>query len=61
LLIGEFLVLREARGKALSDEAAQQIVNELKPKHPVCAEIIHVPNSMLLTLALELSLIRLLQ
>jgi hypothetical protein len=32
--------MREARGKALTDEAAQQIVNELKPKHPVFAELI---------------------
>ena len=27
--------MREARGKALTDEMAQQIVKELKPRHPV--------------------------
>ena len=32
--------MREARGKALTDEAAQQIVKQLKPKHPVFAAII---------------------
>ena len=32
--------MREARGKALSDEMAQQIVKELKPKHPVFAAVI---------------------
>ena len=32
--------MREARGKTLSDEATQQIVKELRPKHPVFAELI---------------------
>ncbi len=32
--------LREARGKALTDETTQQIVNKLKDKHPVFAEIV---------------------
>ena len=31
--------MREARGKALTDEMAQQVVKELKPKHPVLAII----------------------
>ena len=33
----KFHAMREARGKALTDEMAQQIVKELKPKHPVFA------------------------
>jgi hypothetical protein len=28
------------RGKAINDETAAQLVKELKPKHPVFAEII---------------------
>jgi len=38
--------MREARGKALSDEMAQQIVKELKPKHPVFAAIIERGHRM---------------
>jgi diphthamide biosynthesis methyltransferase len=38
--------IREARGKTLTDEATQQIVNELKPKHPVFAEIIQRGHQM---------------
>jgi diphthamide biosynthesis methyltransferase len=38
--------MREARGKALSDEMAQQIVKELKPKHPVFAAIIERGHQM---------------
>jgi hypothetical protein len=38
--------MREARGKALSDETAQQIVKELKPKHPVFAAIIERGHQM---------------
>ncbi len=32
--------MREARGKSLTDEMTQQVVNKLKPKHPVFAEIV---------------------
>ena len=38
--------MREARGKALTDEMAQQIVKELKPKHPVFAAIIERGHQM---------------
>jgi diphthamide biosynthesis methyltransferase len=38
--------MREARGKTLSDEMAQQIVKELKPKHPVFAAIIERGHQM---------------
>jgi len=38
--------MREARGKALSDEMAQQIVKELKPKHPVFAAVIERGHQM---------------
>ncbi len=38
--------MREARGKALSDEMAQQIVKELKPKHPVFTAIIERGHQM---------------
>jgi hypothetical protein len=38
--------IREARGKTLTDEATQQIVNELKPKHPVFAEIVQKGHQM---------------
>jgi hypothetical protein len=38
--------MREARGKALTDEAAQQIVKQLKPKHPVFAAIIERGHEM---------------
>lgn len=32
--------MREARGKALTEEMAQHIVKELKRKHPILASII---------------------
>ena len=32
--------MREARGTAITDEMAEQIVKELKPKHPVLAAVI---------------------
>jgi thymidylate synthase ThyX len=32
--------IREARGKTLTDEAAEQIVKELKPRHPAFAAAI---------------------
>ena len=38
--------MREARGKALTDEMAQQIVKELRPKHPVFAAIIERGHQM---------------
>ncbi|HET7284718.1 MAG TPA: hypothetical protein VFI70_08530 [Nitrososphaeraceae archaeon] len=38
--------MREVRGKALTDEAAQQIVKELRPKHPVFADIIERGHQM---------------
>jgi hypothetical protein len=38
--------MREARGKALTDERAQRIVNELRPKHPVFAAIIERGHQM---------------
>jgi diphthamide biosynthesis methyltransferase len=38
--------MREARGKALTDEMAQQVVKELKPKHPVFAAIIERGHQM---------------
>jgi|SRR5262245_48175263 len=38
--------MREARGKALTDEMAQKIVKELKPKHPVFAAVIERGHDM---------------
>ena len=38
--------MREARGKALSDETAAQIVQELRPKHPVLAAVIERGHRM---------------
>lgn len=38
--------MREARGKVLTDEMAQQIVKELKPKHPVFAAVIERGHQM---------------
>src|ERR1700739_620489 len=38
--------MREARGKALTEEMAQHIVKELKPKHPVLASIIESAHEM---------------
>ena len=38
--------MREARGKALTDEMAQQVVKELRPKHPVLAAIIERGHQM---------------
>jgi len=38
--------MREARGTALTDEMAAQIVKELKPKHPVLAAVIERGHKM---------------
>ena len=38
--------MREARGKALTDETAQQIVKELRPRHPVFADVIERVHQM---------------
>jgi diphthamide biosynthesis methyltransferase len=38
--------MRKARGKALTDEMAQQVVKELRPKHPVLAAIIERGHQM---------------
>jgi diphthamide biosynthesis methyltransferase len=38
--------MREARGTALTDETAAQIVKELKPKHPVLAAVIERGHRM---------------
>jgi hypothetical protein len=38
--------MREARGTALTDETAEQIVKELKPKHPVLAAVIERGHRM---------------
>ena len=38
--------MRESRGTALTDETAQQIVKELKPKHPVLAAVIERGHRM---------------
>jgi hypothetical protein len=38
--------MREARGKALTDEMAQLVVKELRPKHPVLAAIIERGHQM---------------
>ena len=38
--------MREARGTALTDEMAQHIVTELKPKHPVLAAVIERGHRM---------------
>ena len=38
--------MREARGTALTDEMAEHIVKELKPKHPVLAAIIERGHRM---------------
>ena len=38
--------MREARGKALTDEMAQQVVKELRPKHPILAAIIERGHQM---------------
>lgn len=38
--------MREAREKALTDEMAQHIVKELRPKHPVFASIIERGHQM---------------
>jgi hypothetical protein len=38
--------MREARGKALTDEMAQQVVKELRPKHPVLDAIIERGHQM---------------
>jgi len=36
----------EARGKALTDEMAEHVVQELRPKHPVLAAIIERGHQM---------------
>jgi len=38
--------MREARGKALTEEMAQHIVKELKPKHPAFAAVIERGHQM---------------
>jgi diphthamide biosynthesis methyltransferase len=38
--------MREARGTALSDETAANIVKELKPKHPILAAVIERGHKM---------------
>jgi hypothetical protein len=38
--------MREARGKALSDETAEHIVKELRPKHPILAAVIERGHRM---------------
>jgi hypothetical protein len=38
--------MREARGTALNDETAREIVKKLKPKHPVFAAIIERGHEM---------------
>ena len=38
--------MREARGTALTDEMAQHIVTELKPKHPVLAAVLERGHRM---------------
>jgi hypothetical protein len=38
--------IREARGKTLTDEAAEQIVKELKPRHPAFAAAIERGHQM---------------
>jgi diphthamide biosynthesis methyltransferase len=38
--------MREARGTALTDETAAQIVKELKPKHPILAAVIERGHRM---------------
>ena len=38
--------MREARGTALTDEMAAQVVKELKPKHPVLASVIERGHRM---------------
>jgi hypothetical protein len=38
--------MREARGKALSDETAEHIVRELRPKHPILAAVIERGHRM---------------
>ena len=38
--------MREARGKALSDEMAEHVVQELRSKHPVLAAVIERGHQM---------------
>jgi thymidylate synthase ThyX len=38
--------MREARGTALTDEMAQHIITELKPKHPILAAVIERGHRM---------------
>jgi hypothetical protein len=32
--------MREARGKTLTDEMAEHVIQELRPKHPVLAAVV---------------------
>jgi hypothetical protein len=38
--------MREARGKALTDEMSQEIVQQLRPKHPILAAVIERGHKM---------------
>ena len=38
--------MREARGKALTDEMAEHVFQELRPKHPVLAAVIERGHQM---------------
>ena len=38
--------MREARGKALTDEMSQQIVQQLRPRHPILAAVIERGHRM---------------
>jgi hypothetical protein len=38
--------MREARGTALTDETAKQVVKELRPKHPILAAVIERGHKM---------------
>ena len=38
--------MREARGTALTDETSKQIVQQLRPKHPILAEVIEKGHQM---------------
>jgi diphthamide biosynthesis methyltransferase len=38
--------MRQARGTALTDETAKQVVKELRPKHPILAAVIERGHKM---------------
>ncbi|MEO9320977.1 MAG: hypothetical protein ABI361_09905 [Nitrososphaera sp.] len=38
--------MREARGKALTEETSQEIVRQLRPKHPILAAVIERGHKM---------------